>query len=243
MKSVIRLCRYFKYELLAKQAISKENLPIFLTTWVDRSNAACMFSASQQRTWTTSHLTGGAWYLDCVPSFTPSFEIELRKSRDAIGESGIEMLDLQGIEDESERAKALARRIEEDRKKAQKVREAEERALQKELEKEQKAKEKSTRKGKKKASTPGQGDMNSPTTKSGQNEKGNSRGTKRRSSYDQLNQLLEFNDAGDCGHNDEMILNSSLKDVLAGNGDDYTPMYIDIKLFLLKVKHCACILN
>ena len=81
--------RYFKYELMAKGAISKEDLPVFLTTWLDRSNSACMFSALQQRTWTSSHLTGGAWYLDCSPSFTPSFETELRKSREDVGESGI----------------------------------------------------------------------------------------------------------------------------------------------------------
>jgi hypothetical protein len=90
-----------------------------------------MFSALQQRTWTTSHLTGGAWYLDCTPSFTHSFETELRKSREAIGESGIEMIDLQGIEDEQERVKAIKRRLEEDRKKALRVKEAEERGDQK----------------------------------------------------------------------------------------------------------------
>jgi hypothetical protein len=72
-----------------------------------------MFSANQQRTWSTSHLTGGGWYLDCAPSFTPSFELELR---DAVGESGVEMVDLQGIEDEHERAKTLSRCLEEDRK-------------------------------------------------------------------------------------------------------------------------------
>lgn len=178
-----------------------------------------------------------------MPSFTPSFEIELRKSRDAIGESGIEMVDLQGIEDETERAKALKRRIEEDRKKAQKVREAEERAEQKELEKELKAKEKSGRKGKKKINTPGQDDKNSPSGNSGQKEKNNSRGTKRGSSYDQLNQLLEFNDARECGQNSELILNSSLIDVLAGSGNEYTPMYLDIKRTLLKVIQITCISN
>ena len=195
-----------------------------------------MFSALQQRTWTTSHLTAGAWYLDCVPSFTPSFEIELRKSRDAIGESGIEMVDLIGIEDENERAKALKRRVEEDRKKAQKVREAEQKAEQKELEKQQKAQEKTARKGKKKVSTPGQEDIESPTNDSGQREQTASRNRKRRTTYDELNQLLEFNDAGDCGKNEEMILNSSVEDVLAGSDDDYTPMYLEIKDFLLKVK-------
>jgi hypothetical protein len=109
----------------------------------------CMFSANQQRTWSTSHLTGGGWYLDCAPSFTPSFETELRKSRDAVGESGVEMVDLQGIEDEHERAKALSRRIEEDRKKALRVKEAEEKAAQKEVAKIQRSLEKTNMRGKK----------------------------------------------------------------------------------------------
>jgi len=148
------LFRYFRYELLAKGAISKEDLPVFLTTWLDRSNSKYMFSPSQQRTWTTSHLNGGAWYLDCPSRFTPAFETELRKSREDVGESGIEMLDLQGILDEHERAKAMKRRIEEDRKKTQRVKEAEERAGQKEREKLQKSLEKSTKKGRKKMNPP-----------------------------------------------------------------------------------------
>ena len=113
-----------------------------------------MFSVLQQRTWTTSHLTGGAWYLDCATRFTPSFETELRVSREAVGESGIEMVDLQGIEDENERAKALKRRIEEDRKKALKVKEAEERVDQKEREKVLKSLEKYTKKRKKNMNPP-----------------------------------------------------------------------------------------
>ena len=52
--------------------------------------------------WTSSHLTGGGRYLDCAPSFTPSFETKLRKSREDVGEYGIEMVDLHGIEDENE---------------------------------------------------------------------------------------------------------------------------------------------
>jgi hypothetical protein len=147
-----------------------------------------MFSANQQRTWSTSHLTGGGWYLDYAPSFTPSFETELRKSREAVGESGVEMIDLQGIEDEHERAKALSRRLEEDRKKALRVKEAEEKAAQKEMEKLQKSLEKTTMKGKK---------MNSqfepegktiisptPTNDSGSQAPTFFRGTKRDSSYD-----------------------------------------------------------
>ena len=66
-----------------------------------------MFSALQQRMQTTSHLTDDAWYLDCVQNFIPSFETEFKKSREDVGESGIEMLDLQGIEDENERANVV----------------------------------------------------------------------------------------------------------------------------------------
>ena len=86
-------CRYFKYELLPKQAILKEDLPVFLSTWLDRSNAACMFTVAQQRTWTTSHLTSGAWYLDCATHYTPPFEMELRKSCEALVESAEDMDD------------------------------------------------------------------------------------------------------------------------------------------------------
>ena len=146
------------------------------------------------------------------------------------------MVDLAKIEDENEKAKALKRRIKEDRKKAQKVREAEQRAEQKELEKQQKAKEKSAKKGKKKVTTLGQEDMESPTINSAPQERTGSRSRKRRTTYDELNQLLKFNGAEDCGKNEEMILNSSLDDVRAGKDDDCTPTYLVIKNFLLKVK-------
>ena len=64
------------------------------------------------------------------------------------------MLDLQSIEDENERAKAMKRRIEEDRKKAQRVKETEEKTDQKEREKLHRSLEKSTEKGKSKMDPP-----------------------------------------------------------------------------------------
>ena len=190
-----KLCisyRYFKYELLAKGAITKDDLPIFLSAWLDRSNSLCMFSMNQQRTWSTSHLTGGGWYLDCAPSFTPPFESELRKSREAVGESGIEMIDLQNIEDEHERAKALLRCLEEDRKKSLKMKELEEKAAVREMEKLQRSLEKTTMKGKRKMNPPSEPDCKSPppTCDSGSNATTHSRGTKWDSYYDQLSQRI-----------------------------------------------------
>ena len=233
--------RYFKYELLAKGAISKEDLPVFLITWVDRSNSACMFSALQQRTWTTSHLTGGAWYLDCAPGFTPSFETELRKSREDIGESGIEMMDLQGIEDETERARAMKRRIEDDRKKAMRVKEAEERADQKEREKLEKSNEKSTKKNKRKIITPQEPEgkslvPQSPTYESGSHAPTFSRGTKRDSSYEQLSQIPILTPGEDLEIQiQELILNASMEEVLGGDTEEFTPSYNDLKGFMLNV--------
>ena len=226
---------------MAKGAISKEDLPVFLTTWLDRSNSACMFSPLQQRTWTSSDLTGGAWYLDCAPSFTPSFETELRKSREAVGESGIEMVDLQSIEDENERAKAMKRRIEEDRKKALRVKEAEERADQKEREKLQKSLEKSTKKGKKKMDPPLEPEGKSPVAPSPTYESGSqattlSRGTKRDSSYEQLSQIPILTSGEELEiHIEELILNTSLEEVLGGDTEEFTPSYNELKGFMLKV--------
>ena len=232
---------YFKYELLPKGAISKEDLPIFLTTWLDRSNAAYMFSAFQQRTWTTSHLTCGAWYLDCAPSFTHSFETELRKSREDVGESGNEMLDLQCIEDENERAKAMKRRIDEDRKKALRVKEAEERADKKEREKLEKSLEKSTKKGKRKMDPPPQPEGESPVAPNPTYESGChapifSRGTKCNSSYDQLSEIPILTSEEELEiHIEELIFNASMEEVLVGDTEEFTPSYNELKRFMLKV--------
>jgi hypothetical protein len=228
-----------KYELLAKGAITKEDLPIFLSTWVDRSHAKCMFSPNQLRTWSTSHLTGGGWYLDYAPSFTPSFETELRKSRDAVGESGVEMVDLQAIEDEQERAKALSRRLEEDRKKALRVKEAEEKAAQKELERIQKSLEKTNMRGKKNLNPPSEPKIKSFFSPTRTNDSGSqaptiSRGTKRDSSYDQLSPVINLGDDNETDV-DELIINASMNDVLGGSSDDFTSYYKDLKSFMIKV--------
>ena len=234
--------RYFKYELLAKGAITKDDLPIFLSAWLDRSSSLCMFSHNQQHTWSTSHLTGGGWYLDCVPSFTPPFESELRKSREAIGESGVEMIDLQAIEDEHERAKALSRRLEEDRKKSLRVKELEEKTAVREMEKLQRSLEKTTMKGKRKMNPPPEPEGKSPpplspTCDSGSNAPTQSRGTKRDSNYDQLSQGLPVVTSVEVhdGQVGEWIKNFSLEQVLGGDTGTLSPLFDDLKRFISKV--------
>jgi hypothetical protein len=116
--------------------------------------------------------------------------MELRKSREAIGESGEEMQDLKGIDNDNDRVKALKRRIIEDRKKTLKVKEAEEKAHLKELKRQQKAAAKSTKKSKKKVSTPVEVEMinhvqPSPTVDYGSQIRSvSARGTKKDTSYE-----------------------------------------------------------
>ena len=61
----------------------------------------------------------------------PPLKLNLRKSREAVGESGVEMVDLLGIEDKHKRAKAILRHLEENKKKTLKMKEAEEKRFRK----------------------------------------------------------------------------------------------------------------
>jgi hypothetical protein len=174
--------------------------------------------------------------------------MELKKSREAIGESGEEMEDLKGIQDDNDRAKALKKRIEEDRKKTLKVKEAEEKAHLKELERQEKAAAKSTKKCKKKVATPGEVEIitpvqPSPTVDSGSQIRSvSARGTKRDTSYELLSQLsvVDLTEDTNC-MNDEFILNSSLFEVLGGESDTLSPLYDDLKAFMSKVYLFSCV--
>jgi hypothetical protein len=57
-------------------------LPIFLTTWVDKSLPLCMFTHAQFRAWFAPHLKSGCWYLDCAKGFCHEDEGDLKKSID-----------------------------------------------------------------------------------------------------------------------------------------------------------------
>src|SRR5665811_853059 len=55
--------RYFMRELVQHGAVVKPNLPLFLTSWVDKSSTQCMYATSQIRAWSISHLKAGCWYI------------------------------------------------------------------------------------------------------------------------------------------------------------------------------------
>jgi len=60
--------------LYDKKAIAEEDLLPFLTTWLDQSSGDCMFSPTQLKNWTSSHLQACPWYLECNFGITPPEE-------------------------------------------------------------------------------------------------------------------------------------------------------------------------
>jgi hypothetical protein len=110
-------------ELLPKGATDLNKLPLFLTTWVDKTSQHCMFSQGQLRMWTLPHLKAGSWYIDCGKGFCPEKEEELKNKLDAAdiasgsavgalqgGTSDADDLDLSQM-NEKEKKKAIAQRL------------------------------------------------------------------------------------------------------------------------------------
>jgi hypothetical protein len=110
-------------ELLTKGAIDKKILPLFLTTWVDKTSQQCMFTQGQLRMWILPHLKAGSWYLDCAKGFCPEEEEELKNKLDAAdiasgpsvgaiqeGTGNADELDLSQM-NEKEKKKTIAQRL------------------------------------------------------------------------------------------------------------------------------------
>ena len=84
--------------------------------YLDRSLASCMYTANQLRTFTTAHLSSGGWYIDCSISYTHPSEVQLRKSVEGIRAVDMDVDDFAGLTDQ-QRAKAITKRDNSDRKK------------------------------------------------------------------------------------------------------------------------------
>jgi chromatin remodeling complex protein RSC6 len=124
-------------ELVPKGAMEVGKLPIFLTTWVDKSSPLCMFTHAQLRAWSVPHLKSGCWYLDCAKGFCHEDEEDLKKSIDIA--SGI--IDLTAAADVDDQ--------QEDEKEKKKEETEKERARKKKQKKQEKATEIAAEKTKK----------------------------------------------------------------------------------------------
>jgi hypothetical protein len=66
-----------------------------------------MFSPTQLQTWTSTHLWGVTWYLECGPQHVPDLEVDMLKSLDAVGGVVAEDEALAGLDDKT-REKLIA---------------------------------------------------------------------------------------------------------------------------------------
>ena len=81
---------------------------------------ACIFTAHQLHTYTTAHLSGGGWYLDCTLEFTPPSEVQLRRYLDGKGILDLDINEFAGLDNKA-RQKAITRRDFLDKKKEARV--------------------------------------------------------------------------------------------------------------------------
>jgi uncharacterized protein with WD repeat len=65
-------------ELLPLGTEVKPHLPLFLTSWVDKTFAQCMYTMTQTRTWLGPHLKAGCWYIECGKTICPVEEEEVK---------------------------------------------------------------------------------------------------------------------------------------------------------------------
>jgi hypothetical protein len=56
-----------------------------LNTWLDRSSSDYMFSPSQIKTWTSTHLRGVGWYLEYGPLHVHEVEAKLFRFLESFG--------------------------------------------------------------------------------------------------------------------------------------------------------------
>jgi hypothetical protein len=81
--------RYFMRELVPLGAVVKPQLPIFLTSWVDKASASCMYTMTQTRIWSVPHLKEGCWYIECGKSTCPVEEEDVKATCDKDDPRGI----------------------------------------------------------------------------------------------------------------------------------------------------------
>ena len=239
-------------ELLPKKAIKKDDLPPFLNSWIDISSPDCMFNASQLKTWTSAHLRGAGWYLDCGPKYVPDVERALFDA--AENADDVVLLDIDaGNMDEATRAKAIAKIHSQDIKKKENLKALFEKELAKEEARKAKealktkAKAERTKGKKRKADgVPMTTDLvvfdevslsRATTANAGsQRQSSSGRNTKRDSPYEQLSQIpVMVNLEDDASNMDEFIFNTSLAEVLGGDSGPLPPMYYDLKAFMTSV--------
>jgi hypothetical protein len=84
--------RYFMRELVPLGTVVKPQLPMFLTSWVDKTSASCMYSPTQLRVWSAPHLKEGCWYIECGKTICPVEEEAVKATCDKADPRGVKLV-------------------------------------------------------------------------------------------------------------------------------------------------------
>ena len=158
MFSLIVEFRFFMRELLPLGALTKEQLPVYLASWVDKTSPLCMYTMTHTRVWSNAHLKAGCWYIDCGKVFCPLEEEDVKKACGQADSKGAAPGTNHGDEQEDEVEVDINLFPEKEKTKvAAKKKKADDKALkdaEKTKEKEKKEGKKGEKSGKKKPTTP-----------------------------------------------------------------------------------------
>ena len=203
-----------------------------------------MFTAQQLRTYTTTHLSGGGWYLDCTLEFTPPSEVQLRRSLDGKGVLDLDIDEFAGLDDKA-RQKAIARRDLLDKKKEARVQvmleNKEKKAsilAQKKVAKEKEGQGKGKGKAKKKDKAGAEVVLSSTTDGASQMPSA----VKRKATLSQLTEevITHVTEAmviaeDDVAKTEDLILNISIEDLVNDMVEDSPMWYNEVLEFMKKV--------
>jgi hypothetical protein len=89
-------------ELLPLGAMEKAQLPVYLTSWVDKTSPLCMYTMTYTRIWSNAHLKSGCWYTDCRKFYCPLEEEDVKKACVQADSKGAALGSNQGEEQEDE---------------------------------------------------------------------------------------------------------------------------------------------
>ena len=73
------------------EAVMKPHLPLFLTSWVDKTSAQYMYTMSQTRIWLVSHLKASCWYIECGKTIFPIEEEDMKIACNKVDSKSVEV--------------------------------------------------------------------------------------------------------------------------------------------------------
>jgi hypothetical protein len=83
--------RYFMRELVPLGVVVKPQLPLFLTSWVDKTSTSCMYTFTLTRSWSVPHLKEGCWYIECGKTISVIEEEDVKTAYEKADPRGVKL--------------------------------------------------------------------------------------------------------------------------------------------------------